>query len=637
MDNEKFGSFIKELRKKSNLTQKELGEKLNVTDKAVSKWERGLSFPDITIINDLAKVFNITATEILNSKLDNNDKPKEENEEEIKKRVNEAINKYKKIEEKRMKGRRKAKLITTIISLILLIISVGLQLFYYVFAKSHNYEYIIDIIPYILNEVIIITLSILSIFFTKKGKIKNIIISSIIAITTIINIICLANIGLANRSIISFSKGLKRELILKVEKESGTIKYYRKIKLFVFAKQEYTLANEATGEIKCEWLGKNVCTVTYKDKNKDIQSFVATYGGIDGVYGYINIITCFNGTWQSKEQYNKIFFEKDRVRIINNGDTEIFKYENVKQYGVLSIVLYNDEKIPRYVITFNDNCKVDPQTYTLKENGTILMTEVKMRKTKVEEYVCITYKNDDHLDNYNKPYVEKNSYQIKGGALYVRYDDDKIIEVPGTFYGVKWSKNNYQVSPEKTIFYYDENEKRYLIYSDDKGETWQKQELPKKLKDVSIECIQFLNSKVGYMLEFDEKAMGTTSGKIYKTTDGGKNWIVINEGMGNNSDKHFNVGSKIKFINENIGFVTMPISSGDSSELYISNDGGKTFSKLDLIKNQNDSKIYDYYNLPIIDGDNVYVNIDQGADGDYNGGDTKTFYSNKDCENWNLK
>ena len=39
MDNEKFGSFIKELRKKSNLTQKELGEKLNVTDKAVSKWD----------------------------------------------------------------------------------------------------------------------------------------------------------------------------------------------------------------------------------------------------------------------------------------------------------------------------------------------------------------------------------------------------------------------------------------------------------------------------------------------------------------------------------------------------------------------------------------------------------------------
>lgn len=71
------------------------------------------------------------------------------------------------------------------------------------------------------------------------------------------------------------------------------------------------------------------------------------------------------------------YFWKDRVRIINNGDTEIFKYENVKQYGVLSIVLYNDEKIPRYVITFNDNCKVDPQTYTLKEMVQFLWLKLK--------------------------------------------------------------------------------------------------------------------------------------------------------------------------------------------------------------------------------------------------------------------
>ena len=49
MDNQKFGRFIRDLRKKANMTQKELGEKLNVTDKAVPKWERGLGFPDITI------------------------------------------------------------------------------------------------------------------------------------------------------------------------------------------------------------------------------------------------------------------------------------------------------------------------------------------------------------------------------------------------------------------------------------------------------------------------------------------------------------------------------------------------------------------------------------------------------------
>ena len=46
MDNEKFGAFIGELRREKHLTQKELAEKLFISDKAVSKWERGLSVPN---------------------------------------------------------------------------------------------------------------------------------------------------------------------------------------------------------------------------------------------------------------------------------------------------------------------------------------------------------------------------------------------------------------------------------------------------------------------------------------------------------------------------------------------------------------------------------------------------------------
>lgn len=50
LNNEKFGNFIKTLRNEKKLTQKELGEKLNITDKVISKWERGLSFPDIEML-----------------------------------------------------------------------------------------------------------------------------------------------------------------------------------------------------------------------------------------------------------------------------------------------------------------------------------------------------------------------------------------------------------------------------------------------------------------------------------------------------------------------------------------------------------------------------------------------------------
>ena len=53
MDNQKLGIFITELRKEKGLTQAQLAQKLNVTDKAVSKWERGVGFPDIKLLEPL--------------------------------------------------------------------------------------------------------------------------------------------------------------------------------------------------------------------------------------------------------------------------------------------------------------------------------------------------------------------------------------------------------------------------------------------------------------------------------------------------------------------------------------------------------------------------------------------------------
>ncbi len=65
MDNNKIGKFIASLRKEKGLTQQELGERLFVTDKAVSKWERGLSLPDIKILEKLALELNVDVSEIL--------------------------------------------------------------------------------------------------------------------------------------------------------------------------------------------------------------------------------------------------------------------------------------------------------------------------------------------------------------------------------------------------------------------------------------------------------------------------------------------------------------------------------------------------------------------------------------------
>jgi len=68
MNNQNIGDFIKELRKEKGLTQKALADKLNITDRAVSKWERGLSCPDISILDDLSKILDVSIIEILKGK-----------------------------------------------------------------------------------------------------------------------------------------------------------------------------------------------------------------------------------------------------------------------------------------------------------------------------------------------------------------------------------------------------------------------------------------------------------------------------------------------------------------------------------------------------------------------------------------
>lgn len=66
MNTEKIGRFIAKKRKEKNLTQKELALKLNITDRAVSKWERGMGCPDISLLEELSKILDISIIELLN-------------------------------------------------------------------------------------------------------------------------------------------------------------------------------------------------------------------------------------------------------------------------------------------------------------------------------------------------------------------------------------------------------------------------------------------------------------------------------------------------------------------------------------------------------------------------------------------
>ena len=65
IDNARFGAFVARLRKEKGLTQRQLAELVGVSDKAVSKWERGLSLPDISLLEPLADALGVTVAELL--------------------------------------------------------------------------------------------------------------------------------------------------------------------------------------------------------------------------------------------------------------------------------------------------------------------------------------------------------------------------------------------------------------------------------------------------------------------------------------------------------------------------------------------------------------------------------------------
>ena len=102
-----FGKFLSQLRKEKGLTQIQLAEQLNVTDKAMSRWETGKNFPDIEIFEDLSKILDISISELLEGKRIEKDKLFDVSEEHIVKQIK--------------KNRKSKKVYIIIISVIMLL------------------------------------------------------------------------------------------------------------------------------------------------------------------------------------------------------------------------------------------------------------------------------------------------------------------------------------------------------------------------------------------------------------------------------------------------------------------------------------------------------------------------------------
>jgi len=88
MNQEKIGKFISKVRKEKKITQKQLAEKLEITDRAISKWENGKSMPDLALLKPLCNILDITINELLSGEYISKEKKEETLEDNIVNAIN---------------------------------------------------------------------------------------------------------------------------------------------------------------------------------------------------------------------------------------------------------------------------------------------------------------------------------------------------------------------------------------------------------------------------------------------------------------------------------------------------------------------------------------------------------------------
>ncbi len=116
MNQEKIGKFIAELRKEKNLTQEDLANKLGITKNAVSKWERGISMMDVSLLKPVCEILNISIVELLNGeRID---------EESIKNKSDDTIKNTIEYSNKRIKKSRIKNIGYTILGILILIVTI---------------------------------------------------------------------------------------------------------------------------------------------------------------------------------------------------------------------------------------------------------------------------------------------------------------------------------------------------------------------------------------------------------------------------------------------------------------------------------------------------------------------------------
>lgn len=652
MDNIKFGKFIKQLRAENNMTQKQLAEKLFITDKAVSKWERGLSLPDISLLENIAEIFGVTVSELVNGERDTSSNDEEDPDTYQKSELKDTVdvhyhdrlqaNNYDFAEEtyplprtleEYKKGRfddfcvrmKPVAIAFVVISALLLV----MQITYYVLNATKGIEYPFAYEQNVISEVWVLFFS-AGLFLLSRRKSQWRAFSIILLIfVTSLNYVMLVS-GPKQVAKVDFSPGYSNCAIVKRNNSSGQIKIYRPF-LGIYCKEHDVITDSSTQLQDTQWLNSDVCLVTYASDFGAVKGYAATYGDRSDGVSYYSVCTAVTGTWTStNESADSVGFicDKNGIKITYNGTDYEYSYSNTEQYGTTAIILsgdYSDE----YIIALNEDCRIDDASGIIEDGGTVTLCKIGEGSAPVVMN-CKTSKQEN-LDEYSVISPPAGEYEVYNGIIYYSYDGVKTYTAPAEIRGDKLCDNGCAISKDITYFTIREENGAKIYYKTSDSDEWQNTFI--QLEEYfEIGSMGFLDENNIYMLAFVDFAMTDAFGSIKYTSNGGKTWSDRSYGVGENNYTHFKINSKCLFIDEDTAFLTMPAGGGQDSRLFMSTDGGRTFSRITF----STAGDYDYYNLPVYENGVLTVKNTMGSDAD-NTELSKTFVSEDGGKTWSEK
>lgn len=427
------GQFIARRRKAIGLTQKELADRLGVTNKAVSKWETGGGMPDISVLQELSRILEVSVDELLAGEYEEESRPE--------KRITEKGHPAADRRDKEKQGRSglsvKRMILAGILFLPLLLVLCMQGAYLYV-RRSAQFEYIIDWLPYLFFGIAVL-LAAFGICVLVRNKIVRILSGAVAGIILIVLLAFGLYTGVepnARKSVVSISPD-GHMMVLKYEKSTGRVTTYQN-QILWFARMSDTFPYTAEEDMKLQWLADDACAVTYQSPDDgQTHQYVMTYGDRgNGIYTYY-VYNVIQGGW-SVEGKNTAGWElktgPEGITVVSpSGGEQTYEADDCVQFGTLAIALCKDG-LPQWTLVLTDDCVVGDDT-DMVESGTVALCKVTMEKSAPVYFTRTSLPEGADMDLSAMPTKEEKGEELRDTMKETLKDDPTLSQFESDAYG----------------------------------------------------------------------------------------------------------------------------------------------------------------------------------------------------------